>query len=265
MTKRRQVGRLSLSEVFFASGFKIDKHAHSNPLLCMTLAGGCTEKYAGRTHNYGPSGIEYLPANQEHSLSVDRSGMRSFGVEVAGDWLETMQELAPIKVDTVFRDSGGFLSNLLSRAHNEFKHFDELSSLIIEGLALELLGALSRREKATKKWSGRATPSHWVADAKAMAESHFSAPLGLGVVADQLGVHPVQLAREFRKHYQMTMGEYLRQLRVAFVKRQLADTELPLVEIAIAAGFADQSHMCRTFSRATGLTPGMFRNAVRRG
>src|SRR3954469_17528159 len=99
MTKRRQVGRLSLSEVFFTFGFKIDKHAHSNPLLCMTLAGGCTEKYAGRTHNYGPSGILYMPANHEHSLSVDRSGTRSFGVEIAGDWLDTMQELAPIKAD----------------------------------------------------------------------------------------------------------------------------------------------------------------------
>jgi AraC family transcriptional regulator len=265
MTRRRQVGRLSLSENFFASGFKIDKHAHSDPLLCMTLAGGCTEIYAGRTHNYGPSGVEYLPVNHEHSLSVDRSGMRSFGVEIAGDWFESMQELAPIKADTVFRDSGGFLSNLVSRAHNEFKHFDELSSLIIEGLALELLGALSRREKATRNRSGRATPPRWVVDAKAVAESHFSESLGLGVVADQLGVHPVQLAREFRKHYRMTVGEYLRQLRVAYVKRQLADTDLSLVEIAIAAGFADQSHMSRTFSRATGLTPGMFRNAVRRG
>jgi AraC family transcriptional regulator len=265
MTKRREVGRLSLSEALFASEFKIDKHAHSNPLLCMTLAGGCTEKYAGRTHNYGPSGIEYLPANHEHSLSVDRSGMRAFSVEIAGDWLETMQELAPIKADAVFRDSGGFLGNLLHRVHNEFRHFDELSSLIIEGLALELLGALSRRAKATRNRSGRAAPPRWVADAKAVAESHFSESLGLGVVADRLGVHPVQLAREFRKHYRMSMGEYLRQLRVAYVKRQLADTELSLVEIAIAAGFADQSHMSRTFSRASGLTPGMFRNAVRRG
>jgi AraC-like DNA-binding protein len=37
------------------------------------------------------------------------------------------------------------------------------------------------------------------------------------------------------------------------------DTSLPLAEIALACGYADQSAFTRAFGRATGLTPAAYR------
>jgi AraC family transcriptional regulator len=72
----------------------------------------------------------------------------------------------------------------------------------------------------------------------------------------------VTLARGFRKAYGRSVGAYLRWLRVARAARELAETDAPLAEIALAAGFADQSHFSNVFRRETGLSPSAFRRAT---
>lgn len=67
------------------------------------------------------------------------------------------------------------------------------------------------------------------------------------------------LARQFRWHYGCTVGTYVRRLRVQYAARQLAATRTPLSDVAIAAGFCDQSHLCRVFRQVTGTSPGEFR------
>src|SRR5262249_52461237 len=97
----------------------------------------------------------------------------------------------------------------------------------------------------------------------AFLDEHFVDSPSLSEVARAAEVHPVHLARTFRRHYRCTVGEYLRQLRVTFACRQLTQGSRPLVEIALAAGFSDQSQFSRTFKRAMGLTPAAFRAATR--
>jgi len=73
------------------------------------------------------------------------------------------------------------------------------------------------------------------------------------------GVHPVHFARTFRRVYGCTISDYVRGLRVARAMLLLRGTA-PLDEIALAIGFADQSHFCREFKRVAGVTPGEFRS-----
>ena len=69
------------------------------------------------------------------------------------------------------------------------------------------------------------------------------------------------LAREFRRRFGCSIGDYVRRLRIEFACRELAISDVPLYEIAFAAGFSDHSHFARTFKRATGMTPGAYRAA----
>jgi AraC family transcriptional regulator len=55
----------------------------------------------------------------------------------------------------------------------------------------------------------------------------------------------------------------MRKLRIEFACRRLTNTDAPLVEIALAAGFADQSHFSRAFKRETGRSPAEFRKSAR--
>jgi transcriptional regulator GlxA family with amidase domain len=51
--------------------------------------------------------------------------------------------------------------------------------------------------------------------------------------------------------------------RMRKVEHLLADPGLPLPQVAVAAGFADQAHFTRTFRRFCGLTPAAWRRAHR--
>ena len=86
----------------------------------------------------------------------------------------------------------------------------------------------------------------------------------LSELAAEVGLHPVHVASTFRRHVGCTVGHYLRQRRVTWACQQLAGTDAPLAEIALEAGFADQSHFCRTFKRHVGLTPAAYRRLTRR-
>jgi AraC family transcriptional regulator len=74
----------------------------------------------------------------------------------------------------------------------------------------------------------------------------------------------VTLARGFRKAYGCSVGAYLRWLRIVHAARRLAESDEPLAEIALEAGFADQSHFSNVFRRETGLSPSVFRREARR-
>ena len=67
-------------------------------------------------------------------------------------------------------------------------------------------------------------------------------------------------AREFRRYYHCTLGEYLRQLRIETACGELSNSEEPLSVIAANAGFYDQSHFSNTFRRYTGMTPTQYRS-----
>jgi len=85
----------------------------------------------------------------------------------------------------------------------------------------------------------------------------------LEALAATVGVHPVHLAREFRRRFHETVGHRIRDLRVARACQLLAESPLPLVEIAMEVGYADQAGFSTVFRQRTGLTPSEFRRLNR--
>jgi AraC family transcriptional regulator len=77
-------------------------------------------------------------------------------------------------------------------------------------------------------------------------------------VAGMVGVHPVALARRYRRHFGQTPGGAIRQMRADRASALVARGS-DLAGIAADAGYADQSHMTREFVAVYGLTPGQYR------
>lgn len=103
---------------------------------------------------------------------------------------------------------------------------------------------------------------HWLADARELLDATWQQAPTLRGLATQAGVHPVHFAAAFRRHHGCSTGEYLRRKRLQFARKQLANRELSLAQIASDAGFADQSHFTRAFKRFAGVTPGHYRTLL---
>jgi AraC family transcriptional regulator len=105
----------------------------------------------------------------------------------------------------------------------------------------------------------------WLSETRDRLHADVAARPSLAELAASVGVHPVTLARAFRRSFGCTVGEYLRRLRIERAAERLASGTQPLAEIALAAGFADQSHFSNVFRRRVGMSPSVYRREARGG
>lgn len=256
--RSRKLASFELSERVYSPGYHTPSHSHKRPLFCFVMQGDYTEKYGGKTRECTPSTLLFHPAEEMHAEYFHEAGGRSFIIEIAPEWLTHVREYITV-TDHSADFHGGTLELLARKLYREFAQLDAASTIIIEGLMLEMLGEATR-SYATK---GLPLPVRWVQQARDLLEARFTENLSLTEVARHVGVHPVHLAQTFHKAYNYTVGEYVRKLRIDYACRELSLSEKPIVEIALTAGFCDQSHFTRTFKRLTGVSPTQYREAGR--
>jgi AraC family transcriptional regulator len=252
--KSHYVSGFLLTEAVYSSGVKIPKHSHAEANICIALKGTCSEAYGRKSREYKALTWDFLPPNHSHSLSLHGAGIHCFSLEIAPSWLERAREHS-LMLDTSLHCEGGLLAGLLMRLYDEFQQMDNASPLSIEGLALEMLAEVSRRYAGASE----RRPPRWLNNAREILHAQFSAQIGLASLAESVGVHPVHLAREFRKHFHCTVGEYVCHLRVRYACHELYKFELSLADIAVMAGYSDQSHFSRAFKRIMHMTPAKYR------
>ena len=90
-------------------------------------------------------------------------------------------------------------------------------------------------------------------------EMHLNESMDLAELAAIAGLSVFHFARQFKQSAGVTPHYYLIQKRVERADDMLHRTDLSLSEIALAAGFSDQSHLARHFRQMHGMTPGQFR------
>jgi len=257
----RKANFLVLSEYSYAPRLQIPKHAHENPYFIFALTGSQEETFGGAVRTYSPSTLAFHPAGEIHSEQLGTNGMRCLHVEFPLEWFARHAEISRFLQDPS-HFHGGKLGWLASTVYREFISMDDVSATAIEGLVLEILAEASRIRRQglpTQTRSGR------LAAAKDLIHARFAEPLSLADVAAAVGVHPVSLARAFRQQYQCSVGEFIRNVRIgAACRTMLSQEQLPLAEVALAVGFADQAHFTRTFRRIVGQTPGQYRSTRQR-
>jgi transcriptional regulator GlxA family with amidase domain len=94
-------------------------------------------------------------------------------------------------------------------------------------------------------------------------EEHLEENVSIQALANIAGLSMYHFARAFKQSEGVTPHEYLIQRRVQRTKDLLAETDLPLSEIALASGFSDQSHCARRFREHVGVTPSSYRWSLR--
>jgi len=98
-----------------------------------------------------------------------------------------------------------------------------------------------------------------MARAEHYLREHLHEPIRLKLVAESLGLNPVQFARRFRAALGCTPIEYLTSLRLDRAKALLIETDFTIDDIAHRCGYNNGLYLSRVFMKELKIRPGRFR------
>ena len=251
-SRRFESAHLIATEVVHPSGRDLPEHDHALAYFCMLVDGHYVEQSQGRALEYSRYEVGFHPARTPHRDRVGSEGGRFLCVEI-GTGLFSGGE---VRLKPHLHSLPGSVSVQMLRLLRALRE-EGLGELELESAAWELCGEASEERAIAER-----TAPRWLARLLATLEETHADPLTVAQLARELGLHPVHVAREFRRRHGVTVGEYVNQVRVRAACRAMRGTRASLSEVAHATGFSDHAHFCRVFRRAMGCTPSAFATAV---
>jgi len=253
LTSEASLRSLRCAEARYPPGMRIPDHVHERPSITVVTAGALVERRRrGRDATDCTAGMLVArPKGAPHANDIGPCGVVNVELEIDPELLREAELVLDAATVIVSAEIGG----LAARLGREMIAQDHARSLVIEGLAFEILGLALREANASP--AAALGPPRWLARVHERILAEFRANLSVADLAREAGAHPVYLARRFRAHYRTSPGELLRARRLAWAANELArDDGRSITSIAVDAGFYDESHFSRVFRAAYGVSPG---------
>lgn len=86
-------------------------------------------------------------------------------------------------------------------------------------------------------------------------ERNLEQPLAIGSIAKQISLSQRQLDRVFQKHTGSSPVRYYLDVRLDRARGLITQTELPILDVAVACGFSSNAQFSRTYKERFGLAP----------
>jgi AraC-like DNA-binding protein len=245
-------------------GHAYDPHWHDSYLVGITEQGVQQFNCRRATHQSTPGKVFLLePGDIHDGEAPNEDGFTYRMLYLDPQWLErelgSLFENAPDNAQLSFTTTLITDVRLAQATSLAFQtlHHGELK--IVRQTALD---ALLERLTCHLHWRSRYGDDPRLPRVAQKAREYLHAnaheDIGLEHLAAVTGVDRFRLTRAFKAAYGLAPHAYLVQLRLAQARRMLARGVQPTT-VAMALGFADQSHLGRWFVRAYGITPALYR------
>lgn len=246
-----QTANVLLTEVRHTAAKSVDEHQHDAPYFSLLLEGSYEERGDGFDLRYEPYTLVFHSAGTIHQ---DRmlGPCRFFAVDLLPAWEAVIAQLGGTRAH-VFELAGGDPVWIVLRLYREFLAREDSTESATEALIYELCAYV-----ASRGGEDFHEPA-WLGAADATVRERYGEPLDLAALASSIGVHPTHLCRAYRRFRGHTITDAIVGARIQHVARRLTDSGETLAQIAVEAGFTDQSHMTKIFKRITGYPPGEHR------
>ena len=231
-----------LTEVRHREPRRLPRHTHERPFLTLLLAGDYRERLGSGEMEFRPLTMSYRPAWLEHQDEIGAGGAHFLMVETGVSGCEKEPRvLSPEAVRSAAR--------LYAALHRG-------DPGELEVLMAELEGSVN-----SPKLPDGQRPS-WLDRVEQLLLSAAEGAPALRLAANEAGVHPVHVARTFRRVHGMSMTQWVHRQRISRACDALS-RRVDLARLSADLGFADQSHFTRVFRRETGVTPGEMRRLLK--
>jgi AraC family transcriptional regulator len=250
LLKQLNTPALCIEDVRMPGGLHARGHGHDVAHICAVLDGEFVERGSAPT-TLRPGLLRTSPAGDQHDLQFSRAGAHCLLILVG----DNIAEGAPLPAARRFLPvpDGGLLIGIRRALHDA-----AASPLEIELLILELLACTSAR---SVRVAGSRQPPPWLLRVRDLVRGAPVAAQSTACLAAEAGLHPVYVARAFRRWFGCSLASYMRVIRLERARRLILESAQPLAAIAAETGFADQSHLTRLLRQRTGRTPAALRQA----
>jgi AraC family transcriptional regulator len=257
--RTRSIGDLRIVETRYPASLEMGRHAHEHAFMSFVLQGAYRETVGSDTWLCEPATLTVHPPGESHAVHFHRGPVRIMRLDMGPEWVQRIQtgQAAASLFHKASAVKGSAPSFVGRRLYHELCASDGVAELATEGLALELIASVARTQASNTE---AGTPK-WMNTVLEMLHDCQEALPSLSDLAAVARVHPVHLARAFRKRHGCTVGEYARRLRIENACRRLTVPGESLAQIAAEVGFSDQAHFTRCFKEVTGVTPGRYRQS----
>ncbi len=232
----------------YGRSFEPDRHAFAQ--LVLPLRGELLLDIEGRRGRLDPLNVAFVDSGAWHAQFGDASN-RSIIVDLdLGTIPSAMSERLREKQ---FREIGPATRKLV-----EFMGLmadgGTLPPSVLQGWVPLLLDALALDAPR---------PASRLAALLARIEAEPALPWTTESMAAAVNVSVSRLHALFREELDTSPHSWLREHRLSRVREWLASTDLPIAELALRAGFSEQSALTRAMRKASGMTPAAWRRQSR--
>ncbi len=258
-----------LGRVEWHRGWRVDrivpKHWHEEIHVVLIEGGDGELFYQGAWHPTPSGSLFLMPPGEVHAnRAKGNQGCSYRTLNVHTDLLrEASTQLTGRSVHPAFRHQvfhQPHLASRLSRAHQALEDSTTLlerESLLLAALVRLIEGCAERIPGFPARLRRERLAVRRVRD---FLSAHYVENISLGQIARLAGLSPYHLNRVFAAELGLPPHAFQAQQRVVRA-RALLRLGRPLADVAAETGFADQSHLTRTFKRVVGVTPGAYQRA----
>lgn len=256
-----ETGPFRITRASFVGNDVLEAHIHDRATFAVMLSGGFLLGFPNpalrrRRHECVRGTVFTEPAGETHSNRMRGDGASVLVIQ-PDPFAEELRDFA-ITLDGVHAFRHARVEIAGRRLARELKADDRLTPLAAQALAIEMLVDATRALGGGNADRRDGRPA-WLERAEELVHDCYRQPLRLADVASAAGVSVSHLSAVFRAAHGVSLGAYIRALRVEWAAERLASGVGSIAAIALQAGFSDQAHLTRAFKRATGRTPGSWR------
>jgi len=244
-------GPFDLFETRYPPNYAIPTHEDGAFRVSILLSGELRENYRKAEAFASSTSVVVKPGDVRHANLFGPQGAKILSIAI-----HDKTTLAQYRFNECTWYHGGQISLEAIQLIHAYK-FESAHTSIIEEYTYALLARLS--EGRTRVFS---SPPQWLHQVRERLHDEISERYSVNDLASTAGVHPVYLTRLFHRYFGNSVTRYIQQLRAHKAANLLASSDTPLAQIALEAGFTDQSHLNRTLKNQLGFTPGLFRSLM---
>lgn len=259
-----EVPGLVLGSARFADvGF--DRHYHLDFHIGFVTEGIQRHRSKGESFLLGPGRIALMPPGEIHDGASEGGGaytLKTFRLSqalIAGMTEEISGQPRELELSSVLLEDPRLVGNLRG-LHEAMQQAVGPGSLAVQTQWITLLERLLRQSRAITPESipGSLSALQW-SRVRDYCFSNIDQRITLDDLAGLCGLGRFPFLKQFKRTIGMTPHAWLLRLRLERACGLLSRSGQPIIDVAHAVGFYDQSHFNRAFRQAFGVAPSRYR------